>query len=342
MSGLLKYVKESELGFDERPLNTADALVLSWLSYFNFPLSTVGEKGVKISDVGSLPSDMFDDAFNPKKSKKLFNRLKKSPRFGGITLFNFIRETDEKAVKQFAAVTMRLYEGTYFISFRGTDPSFVGWKENFDLIYRYPLPSQTAALEYVKAALVREKGASFYLGGHSKGGNMAVYAAAKTEEKERLLGVYNFDGPGFLCDVNCDIAQKVVPCASFVGMLLEKGRNFSIVKSKNVSLLQHDPFSWKIKHGDFKKAKRRSDASVRLERSVNRWVDEMSLEERERLVSIVYTALLKLDTRNFNVFFKTVIKQALALGKEHRGLNESDRAFFDEKVRRLKKILKKG
>ena len=338
----MKYVKENTASFSVRALGEVDALVLSWLSYFNYPDSVRGSDGVRICDITCLPPDMYSDAFNPGKSKKLFERLRLSPRFKDTEMFGFVRETDESETKQFSAVTMRLSDGTLFVSFRGTDPSFVGWKENFDLIYRFPLPSQSAALKYLGGVIESNPDAEIYVGGHSKGGNMAVYAASKVKTRDNIKAVYNFDGPGFLRDVSCEGAVKIVPKASFVGMLLEKGRDFTVVKSKNVSLLQHDPFSWEVGERGFKTTKKRTDMSVRLGRAMGKWIDEMGLDERERLIDIVYTALLKLDTRNFNVFFKTAVKQARALGKEHKRLNESDREFFDEKVRRFKYILKHG
>lgn len=349
---ILKYAENKRESFEKSPLNRVDAIILSWLSYYTFPDYLKGKKSVYLKDFekyGLLPDkEMYAEAFAPKKSKKLFNLLKDNPRFKNIRFYDFKEERDEKKEEQFAAVCIRISKDKYFLSFRGTDPSFTGWKEDFNLACCYPIPSQLAAKEYLKAEMQKFPDGEFYAGGHSKGGNVATYAAvyAGKERQKRILNVFNFDGPGFINDVYSEggyenIAEKVikiVPQSSFIGMLFETGESYFIIKSRKLYLLQHDPFSWELKGDDFCYLKDRSKFSIKLEQTVNNWFAEIPIEERERLVDLAYSALTAWGMRDINEFNKNLYKLIPAIYKKYKDLEAGDKDFFDEKMARLKQI----
>lgn len=342
---ILSYLKKQKSTFAESPFNRVDALVLCWLAYLSFPDYLKGGESVALKDIrarGLLPEDkMYAEAYKPKTSRKFFKELTESERFKYAELCDFVSEKDDELEKQFAAVCIKISANEYFLAFRGTDPSFTGWKEDFNLVYRYPVPAQRAAAEYFAREAEKFPEAKFRLGGHSKGGNVAVYAAAHADKaaRGRIKTVYNFDGPGFIGDVSADGVIKIVPNSSFVGALLEKQNNFGIIKSRTFGFLQHDPFSWTVKGCDFVYLKKRTHSSVRIERAVNRWIAELSIKERERVVELVYSALNTLDTKDFNVFFKTIYRQLPALYRQYRRLNAEDKTFFVLKIKRLQKLL---
>lgn len=355
MNDILTYIKNNNADFNEAPFNRVDALILSWLSYFTYPDYLKSGEAVALKDLKArgLLSDaeMYLEAFRPKTSKKFFELLTISGRFRNLELSDYRAEKDETEEKQFAAVCMKLQNDVYYLSFRGTDPSFIGWKEDFNLVCFSPLPSQREAAAFAEAELLKHPEGKFYLGGHSKGGTAAIYAAMQFSRsmQDRILTIFNFDGPGFLQNIYaeeryCAIAAKVVklvPNASFVGMILETGNSYSVVKSGNVSFLQHDLFSWRIKGSDFYYQKDRTKRSVRLARALNDWIAELSLAERERFIALVYAALNTLDTRDFMVFFKTFYRQIPALYREYKKLSEEDKAFFDATMKKFKRHLKR-
>ena len=164
------------------------------------------------------------------------------------------------AMPQFAAMTFDLPDGSSYIAFRGTDATIVGWKEDFNMAFQYPVPSQAEAADYLNEAARHCRG-KLYVGGHSKGGNLAVYAAAncRPDVSARLARVFSHDGPGFLEQALQSEAfrqvlpkiEKTLPQSSMIGMLLEHQENYKIVKSSSISIWQHNPFSWEINGDDF-------------------------------------------------------------------------------------------
>lgn len=353
MKNIVTYVKENNEDFSVKPFNRADALILSWASYFCYPEIFSGDEGMTVGELNEvrLPdSEMFTESFVPQKSKKLFIAMTQSDRFRNLRLFSYRAEKDDFPEKQFAAIGVQVAPNEYFLSFRGTDPSFSGWREDFNMSCRFPVPFQQAAFEYTREVMKRHPSGKFYLGGHSKGGNAAVYAAMKAdgELRERILTVFNFDGPGFLFKDDTEAGYenirpkivKIIPQSSFVGMLFETGDVFSIVKSRGVGVLQHDPFTWEMKDDDFCAADNRTKSSVKIESAINRWILEIPLAERERFISITYDSFNSLGIKDFNVFFKTFYKQFPALYAAYKRLPEDDKLFLRGKVKLLLKLFK--
>ena len=339
----------------QSPFGSADALVFCWLAFFNYP-EYLGETEMILKEITTrgLLSDelMYKAAYWPRKSKKFFERLTRCGRFDNIRLSRFTEVRSDNPSQQFAALCIKFGENKYFVAFRGTDPSFLGWYESFSLACRYPVPSQSKAAEYLENCMRGHENAEFYVGGISKGGNVAVYAAAcmDNELQSRIKKVYDFDGPGFAYGLKelhgfesiSDKVVKIVPKSSFVGMLFNDGMNYLITDSSAISLLQHNPFSWKIKGQDFCYRKKRTRFSARLEKAVNDWINSIGEQEREKFIIIVRNALDTLDTDDFNVFFKSLHRQIPALYRQYKKLGEEDRKFFAESLGQLVKRMLRG
>lgn len=211
----------------------------------------------------------------------------------------YTEQMDPEAEKQFSAVTFRLTEGLSYVAFRGTDASFVGWKEDFNMAFQ-TVPSQETAVAYLARAALYCPG-RLMTGGHSKGGNLAVYAAACCDEavQGRILRIYSHDGPGFLAEMLtspgfqaiADRVEKTLPQSSVVGMLLEDQESFQLVKSGRVSFWQHDPFSWQVEGDRFCPADHLTADAHYLDKTLNDWVRGLAQEERERFVDALYGIL---------------------------------------------------
>lgn len=213
----------------------------------------------------------------------------------------FLEQFDGDEQTQFAAATYRLPSGMLVVAFRGTDDSLVGWKEDFNMAFQYPVPAQVTAADYLARVAALWKDAPIVLTGHSKGGNLAVYAAMNAEDgvKDRIERIYSLDGPGFPeAVVNSfeyasvsDRIVKIVPDSSVVGMVLETPERCIVVKSDVEGIMQHFVFSWQMHGGEFDKVEDVASSSVTFNKALNKWLANLSKEQRERAVDALFAVL---------------------------------------------------
>ena len=197
-------------------------------------------------------------------------------------------------------MTFLLDDGTMFVVYRGTDNSLVGWKEDFNMTFQQSIPAQRLAQEYIRRA-AQSTGAPIRVAGHSKGGNLAVFAAARCspQVRARILEVYNNDGPGFTKYMMGDPGylevvpriHTLVPQSSVIGMLLEHEEPYQVLRSSNVGIMQHDPYSWEVVGPDFVHVEGITGSSQFMDATIKNWFASMTNQERNQLVEEMYALL---------------------------------------------------
>ncbi len=296
MGTMIDYIKEyGDYRFSEKPLNEVDSLILSQFAYLKFDgfVPGVGEDGADVTVAGldKRPDKdrLFADERYREPNTELFEGMKGSARFGSVRLKAYANVVEPEKETQFSAVTFVLEDGMVYVAFRGTDETIVGWKEDFNLAFSEPVAGQLRSVEYVEAVAAQLEG-PFYMGGHSKGGNFAVYAAmnCRKEVRDRIGRIYSHDGPGFRPEIRerghyeeiADRVVKIIPHASLVGMLLEShAEGYIVVESKSFGLLQHNPYTWLVKEDGFVRAKGVYKGRKFMDEALNQWI--LSLEETQ-------------------------------------------------------------
>lgn len=302
MSNIIDYLCCEFDPLSERPLGDVDSLVLSWLSYYRLLDDAKGARTMRGEAVAGLYrmrrfGETTAIAAEPANSRYLLAALVANPRFGGMRLANYVEELDEIREKQFSAMTCRLPGGVTYLSFRGTDNTLVGWKEDFNLAFERELPSQRAAREYLERVASRTRG-PLYLGGHSKGGNLALYAAMTCSGKvaRRIKAAFSHDGPGFTPEMmssptweaRAHLIRKTIPNQSLVGLVFDQQDDYTVVISTETGIMQHDPFSWEVEGTTFKIADRLSFSARHVEKGLNDWLAGLSRAEREQFVETLF------------------------------------------------------
>ena len=302
MSNILDYLKwRGDLSFANDPLNEVDALILSQLSMLKWENALTEEDSEIVGNLyESMNQDPVSVGFTTDSDLKLWQLVPRCERFGRLRVSRFRRLFDAKKALQFAAITLKLPDGSAFVSFRGTDSTLIGWREDFNMAFSKPVPAQEAAQAYLD-----EVGRTFEgplrVGGHSKGGNLAMYAAATADEavRERILGVYNNDGPGLSDRMDAEaLYQRItgrlhscVPQGSIVGMLLNHPDEYTVVKSNSVSILQHDPYSWQVEGPAFVRMPALSRDSARFDAAFRAWLASVDEANRALLVDTLFNVL---------------------------------------------------
>lgn len=285
----------------------------------------------------------------PKDTPTLVVEAARSPRFRPLALGYCEHVQDENT--QFAALTYRLPDGTLYLAFRGTDDSLAGWKECFALSYT-TVPAQKLAQEYLIQVARRYPG-KLRVGGHSKGGNLAVWAAVHAPPlvRRRILQVISNDGPGFGRDLTTtrayqELADRIVtyvPQASLVGTLLHQDPRARIIQSHGASTVgQHDPFSWEVKGTGFVPLPHRSRRGERESAGFRGWVDSMNPQEREEFTEVFFSLLAASQAETLSELSQGWADSALAVVSAYAALPPEIRRDMLRFIWRLLKNLSWG
>ena len=237
----------------------------------------------------------------PAAIPEMLRKMADSRRFGDMGLNCFVDHLDVGKGEQFAALTVETGYGALYLSFRGTDDTLAGWKEDFELACMPEVPAQKKALEYTRAVAKQFPRRKLRLGGHSKGGNLAVYAGvfAPTNVQRRMIDIWSNDGPGFhedLLDLPehqrvADRIHSIVPKSSVVGMLLEHEEDYTVVDSDQLGFLQHDGFSWQVMGDHFIRLRQVTRQAHLSDQELRTWVQSLSVEQRENFVTALFDVL---------------------------------------------------
>lgn len=298
-----------DLSFAAAPFNEVDNLILAMLSFIEYrnivPSELLGTP-VKLSEClrryeENFPGGEDFGVIIPPETTDLFRQAASSARFSEVYAAYYRNITDEEEPMQFAAVTFILPDNSLFIAFRGTDDSLAGWREDFNLSFTCPIRSQELAAAYVRDVASVYRG-DIRIGGHSKGGNLSVYAAAfvPPHVQQRILTAYSNDGPGFLAPVlespeYRKIAERIitlVPQSSVIGMLLEHDGEYRVIESTiHNGLFQHDPFSWSVAGPQFIHLDSLSKQGQRHDRVLRSWLSKLDAEERRKFTETLFGVL---------------------------------------------------
>lgn len=304
MANVFDYIKwRGDLTFEQSPLNEIDALIFCELSYIFFDgivpedpnegYVTLAEAAEVFFERNAGQEEISLGEIVPKEIVTLFRMTAASKRFSKIPLSHFVNIIDDETVEQFSAISFYPDDETVFVAYRGTDDTITGWREDFRMAFLTPVPAQKRAEEYLLKASEDEK--IIYVAGHSKGGNLALWAAmnASDEITEKIRKVYNFDGPGFLDDVweselYGRVAGKistVIPTGSVVGLLLKYDKNYRVTKSSAKGYLhQHDALTWEVEGVEFVCDDDVAPEVKRAHEVVGKWIYSMEPDERRAFV----------------------------------------------------------
>ena len=283
----------------------------------------------------------------PGRIPDLMCRMAHSVRFGGMLLNGYCELMDDAREQQFAALTVELGDGSIYLSYRGTDDTIVGWKEDLNMGYLEVIPSQTRALEYLGRMTRQYPDTKLRIGGHSKGGNLAAWAAVHLDEKlqrKRLIAAYNNDGPGFSRDlVNEPCYQAVadrlftfIPASSIVGVLLEHAEDYEVVDSTARSIMQHEPLSWCVEGPHFVHLGQRSQLGQLSDGVLREWIGSMTPQEREQFSRAFFDILSRGGrTKTLEDLRSGGLAAGAALLREYAGADEEKKKIITEIFRRL-------
>lgn len=338
MANIFDYIEwRGDLDITLDGFNEIDSLILSRLSYLPFDglfddneEITIEESYTRFRKVNKKVKYLWKD------DEELFPVLANSKRFGKMKVSNYINKIDVKQEKQFSAITINMPDKTIYISYRGTDNTVVGWKEDFNMSFSELVPSQTAAKDYLEKVAKKFR-KQIRVGGHSKGGNLAVYASAFCNPKiqERIINVYNNDGPGFNDKVVKSKEYKkilsrvhtYIPKSSIIGRLLNHKEETTIVESTQTGIMQHDLYTWQMIGTKFVETEL-TDSSEFIDETVTKWLKEGTPEQREKFFDIFFEILSTTEVKTLSEFSENKFTNALTMLKTYRNVDEESKEIL--------------
>ena len=346
MGNIMDYISwRGDLTFAQSPFNEVDNLILACFSYVNLDRipAVTRQKGIELKKLVKEFKKLH--TIKELEADKSFIRLApfmmfemaESVRFGNCVIRNYVNEIVTEAEKQFSAVEIVLDDGTSYISFRGTDDTIIGWKEDFNLSTGV-VPAQERAVEYMQRISDKASG-MLRVGGHSKGGNLAIYGSVMCKSvHDKILEIYSNDGPGFSKEFqeSPETAEmmpkiiRIIPEYSIIGTLLEHEKQPIIVASTSRGLLQHDGFSWEVQGPGLVRRDSLNKTALRFIEILHKWIDGMDMEQKRLLIEDLFATLQASGYENLSEVQSGGIKSLAAMVKRLDKFAPESRGMMQE------------
>jgi hypothetical protein len=360
MTNIFDYIRwRGDLSFHQSAFNPVDNIILTHLSYLPFDgiVPTPDEKNtISIADAAKMIAavlarkpEAFDDVLVCKEDPALLAALGSCERYKHLKLSGYVNQIDLKQEKQFSALTIMTGDRSSLIAYRGTDNTLVGWKEDFNMSFSTAVPAQKEAVIYLEKMAGQFRG-KLRIGGHSKGGNLAVYAAAFCEKKVqyRITAIYSNDAPGFSREVIISsgyqaIKKRVhsfIPQSSIIGMLFEHDDDYTVVKSTQTGIMQHDIYSWEISHNDVIRLDTVTQGSHFVDRTLKEWIGGMNKEQRQRFSDALYDILSSTEVKSLPQLTAGWFKNTALMIQTYKDIDESTRDLISQTISALFKSAK--
>jgi hypothetical protein len=363
MANVFDYIKwRGDLSFRQAPFNPVDNIILTHLSYLPFDgivpsideksTVTIAEAAERIAAILDRAPKTFDDVLVCKEDPALLAALGASERYKNLRLTAYVNHIDIAEEKQFSALTIltdKPKEKSSLIAYRGTDNTLVGWKEDFNMSFSTAVPAQLEAVTYLEKMAKRLRG-NLRLGGHSKGGNLAVYAAAFCNKRvrQRISAIYSNDAPGFSKEVVArdgyqaikDKIHAFVPQSSIIGMLFEHDEDYTVVKSTQTGIMQHDVYSWEVSHDDVIRLDTVTQESRFFDRTLKEWIGGMDKEQRRRFTDALYDILSSTEAKSLPQLTAGWLKNAVHMIQTYNDIDDSTRDVIFQSLGALFKSAK--
>ena len=346
MGNIMDYISwRGDLSFEQSQFNEVDNLILACFSYVNLDgISAVTkQKGIGLKKL--TKEFMKLHTMKELEADKSFIRLApfmmmemaKSVRFGKCVVRNYVNDIVTEAEQQFAAMEIVLEDGTSYVSFRGTDDTIIGWKEDFNLSTGV-VPAQKRAIEYLQKISEHTDG-MLRVGGHSKGGNLAIYGSVMCKSAhEKILEIYSNDGPGFSREFQ-ELPEtkemmpkiiRIIPEYSIIGTLLEYEKEPVIVASSSKGLLQHDGFSWEVQGPALVRRDSLNKTALRFIEILHKWIDGMDMEQKRLLIEDLFATLQASGYENLSEVQSGGLKSLAAMVKRVEKFAPESRGMMQE------------
>ena len=338
MANMIDYLAwRGEFSFEITPFNPVDALLLATLSYLGFRGISDGQ-GRTLAELRRDGALLEEESSSFPERKRMFEAMADSVRFADSRIHHYIALTDKEREMQFSVMCVDLPDGTTNVAYRGTDNTIVGWREDFNMAYQTLVPAQEAAVYYLsQAAQLSDR--PLRLMGHSKGGNLAVYAAAGATPavRERIASVWAFDAPGMNVEMSRaegylqvkDRIRAYVPQTSIIGLLMEFFRPYTVVRSTALGINQHDPMTWQVYGPKFEELENVDHKAEVMRETLHEWLENSTPEQRGAFVDVLFQYVESTKATRFSDLTNEKLRSLMLMLGNRKEVDPEARRLFN-------------
>ena len=328
----------------EHPFNEVDSLVLARVSYLPFNKINIKERET-IGELSKRLIRLKNKDFLYNGDKELATYIGKSSRFKNLVVTDYIKIDDKQNEKQFGAVTIHLSNNELYISYLGTDKTINGWKEDFNMAFMDIVPCQITGLDYLEKISKKYHNKKIRIGGHSKGGNIAIYAALLSDNniKNKIIKVDNFDGPGLnsiildKCNGNriIDKMETYIPQESIIGRLLNHKERMTICESTGKGILQHDVYSWHVFKDELVKLDKNTKMSEYINNTVIEWLKNTTGDQRKIFIDTLFELFNGAEVDSFGEIVSSLTITVPKILKRYSMLSGEEKKIMTEMIKKF-------
>ena len=338
MSNINDYLKwRGDLSLSSDAFNEVDSMILARFSYLIFnEINLLPQESIE--SISKKMNHFKNDEFRYNGDKEMISLLGKSERFKNMIVTDFVEHNDITSEKQFSAITVHISDDELYVSYLGTDNSIYGWKEDFNMAFMQHVPAQAEGKEYLENIANKYPNKRIRLGGHSKGGSVAIFASIFTnkEIQNRIIEVVNYDGPG----LEKEVLQKVkgneifsklhtyIPQDSIIGRILEHEEKCTVVESTEKGIYQHDIFSWQVLGKQLITLDAPTSGSEFINKSISQWLKSTTPEQRKIFFDGIFEIFYSSNMNTFSELSSTLSKNIPTFIKTYQGISEKDKKII--------------
>ena len=351
MNNVISYIdKYGDKTFDEKDIGEVDYAILSIMSYINYDGILFSDK-TKVTLGDALhkffkkytDKELSNHGLGIKDAYKIAKALMDKPRFKDLNTYNYVYVTNDDI--QFSAMFIDINDKEIFVSIEGTDDEVAAWKEDFELAYQFPVPAQKMSSEYLNKNISLFSEKKYIIGGHSKGGNLALVGCMFLPfiKQHKIKEIYSFDGPG-LADKEYRSHRYLslknrynlfLPNYSIVGILLNNKVERKIVPSYKKGILAHSVINWEINDDQFASAKSLSTFSKCLQNTVNDWVHTLDVKTRKRFVQDLFDVFDRCNIKTLYKIHAKDLKEISTVVREAKNISPESKEIIKQFISML-------
>ena len=322
--------------------NEIDSMILARFSYLIFDKINLEAKET-IESISEKMKDFKNEEFLYNGDKELITNLGKSERFKSMIVTDYEKINDKETQKQFSGITIHISKLEMYVSYIGTDCTIYGWKEDFNMAFMENVPCQIAGKEYLEKVTKKYPMKKIRIGGHSKGGNVAIYSAITVPEKiqNKIIKIYNYDGPGFNksiiekygSDTIINKIETYIPQDSVIGRILNHKEKIIVVQSVEKGILQHDIYSWQVLKDDLIRLEKNTNISEVIDKTLTDWLETTTVEHRKIFIDVIFDLFYSTDADTFVEISKNLSSSVPKILKKYSEISPEEKKIIANMIK---------